>query len=182
MILQTLAEAAKKRIVSAKRNVPIEELKASVYENGKVKRFTKRDDFAFEKALKKEGISFICEVKKASPSKGILAPDFPYLKIAAEYEEAGASAVSVLTEPEHFKGRDAYLKEISERAIHPCPSKRLYYRRISNLRIKLLGADAVLLICGLLDTETLKSISAFVTILSFPPLWKPIRRRKSNPL
>ena len=119
MILQTLAEAAKKRIVSAKRNVPVEELKASVYENGKVKRFTKRDDFAFEKALKKEGISFICEVKKASPSKGILAPDFPYLKIAAEYEEAGASAVSVLTEPEHFKGRDAYLKEISERAFIP---------------------------------------------------------------
>lgn len=59
--------------------------------------------FPFERALAKPGMSFICEAKKASPSKGLIAPEFPYVQIAKEYEVAGADAISVLTEPAYFQ-------------------------------------------------------------------------------
>ena len=109
MILKTLAESARMRVESAKQIVPYDVLKDRV--KGSV---NSREAFAFEKALKSSGISFICELKKASPTKGEIAPVFPYKEIAMEYEEAGAHAISVLTEPEYFKGRDQFLKVISE--------------------------------------------------------------------
>ena len=81
---------------------------------------------ALKKALAKPGLAFICECKKASPSKGLIAPDFPYLQIAKEYEAAGADAISVLTEPKWFLGRDAYLKEITSCRLHALPAQGLY--------------------------------------------------------
>ncbi|HWQ79416.1 MAG TPA: indole-3-glycerol phosphate synthase TrpC [Anaerovoracaceae bacterium] len=112
--------------------------------------------FPFERALSKEDMSFICEIKKASPSKGILAEDFPYLQIAGEYEEAGADAVSVLTEPEWFLGSDRYLSEIRKSVALPLLRKDFTVDAYQIYEAKLLGADAVLLICALLDQETLE--------------------------
>ena len=106
--------------------------------------------------MRSKGISFICEVKKASPSKGIIAQEFPYLKIADDYEKAGAGAISVLTEPEYFKGSDIYLKEISEIVSIPVLRKDFIVDEYQIYESKLLGADAVLLICALLDTDALK--------------------------
>ncbi|AEF85890.1 indole-3-glycerol phosphate synthase [Treponema primitia ZAS-2] len=110
---------------------------------------------AFEQALSVPGLSFICEVKKASPSKGLIAGEFPYLEIARDYEAAGAAAVSVLTEPEYFLGRDEYLREIATAVQIPALRKDFVIDPYQIYEAKLLGASAVLLICALLDTKTL---------------------------
>lgn len=115
-----------------------------------------KGDFAFEKALKKEGLSFICEVKKASPSKGLIAEHFPYLDIAREYENAGASAISCLTEPKWFLGSDQYLQEIANEVSIPVLRKDFTVCDYQIYEAKLLGASAVLLICALLDTDTIR--------------------------
>ena len=107
MILDKLAQSTRKRVELEKANIPLEVVKEKALNMPK-------GNFEFDKALAKKGINFICEVKKASPSKGIIAEDFPYVKIAKEYEKAGASCISVLTEPEYFKGDKKFLKEISE--------------------------------------------------------------------
>lgn len=112
--------------------------------------------FPFKRSLQKEGMNFICEVKKASPSKGLIAADFPYLQIAKEYEEAGASAISVLTEPEYFLGKDEYLKEIAANVSIPVLRKDFTVDAYQIYEAKLLGASAVLLICSLLDDDKLK--------------------------
>ena len=112
--------------------------------------------FPFERALRGERMAFICECKKASPSKGLIAPDFPYLEIAKSYEAAGASAISVLTEPEWFLGSDQYLKEIAAAVKIPCLRKDFTVDEYMIYEAKTLGASAVLLICALLDTETLR--------------------------
>ena len=115
-----------------------------------------REPFRFEKALAADGdIHFICECKKASPSKGLIAPDFPYLEIARQYEEAGASAISVLTEPKWFLGSPEYLREIAEEVKVPCLRKDFTVDPYMIYEAKLLGASAVLLICAILDTGTL---------------------------
>lgn len=154
MILETLAEATKKRIESEKKEVSLDCLKHQISVNAE--NYSCREEFAFEKALKGDGISFICEVKKASPSKGIIAHEFPYLRIAEEYKGAGADAISVLTEPEYFKGSDMYLKEISQLMDIPVLRKDFIIDEYQLYQSKFLGADAVLLICALLDTKTLK--------------------------
>jgi indole-3-glycerol phosphate synthase len=114
-----------------------------------------KGDFAFEKALRKKKLSFICECKKASPSKGLIAPDFPYLQIAKEYEAAGADAISVLTEPREFLGSDAYLREIAAAVNIPCLRKDFTVDEYMIYEAKLLGA-AVLLICALLTEEQIR--------------------------
>lgn len=157
MILNMLAETARKRVETAKKNVPIKELKALIYHKGGCRALHKREAFAFEKVLRNKGISFLCEVKKASPSKGVIDPDFPYLDIAKEYEEAGADAISVLTEPTYFQGADGYLKDISELVHIPVLRKDFVVDDYQIYEAKLIGADAVLLICALLDTETLRN-------------------------
>ena len=93
MILETIAQANRERYAEIEKQIPLEEIK------NKALSMNITDEFPFEKALAKDGISYICEVKKASPSKGIIAEDFPYVQIAKDYENAGASAISVLTEP-----------------------------------------------------------------------------------
>ncbi len=117
-ILDQLAEYARGRVAEAKKKVPLQELKQQALSMPK-------GNFAFEQALKKPGVSFICECKKASPSKGLIAPDFPYLEIAKEYEAAGADGISVLTEPKWFLGSDEYLKEIARAVRVPCLRKTL---------------------------------------------------------
>ena len=143
-ILDQLAEHAWKRIAEKKSKVSLEEIRrqAMAFPKG---------DFAFEKALKKEEIAFICECKKASPSKGLIAPDFPYLEIAKEYEAAGADCISVLTEPKWFLGKDEYLREIASTVTIPCIRKDFTVDEYMIFEAKLLGAAAVLLICSILS-------------------------------
>ncbi|MDR1231195.1 MAG: indole-3-glycerol phosphate synthase TrpC [Spirochaetaceae bacterium] len=116
---------------------------------------------AFEDALKTPGLSFICEVKKASPSKGVIAEDFPYRRIAREYEAAGAAAISVLTEPQFFQGSAAYLQDIARDVQIPCLRKDFVIDEYQIYEAKFLGAAAVLLICALLDE---KQLAAFIRI------------------
>ena len=109
--------------------------------------------FEFEKALKKDDISFICECKKASPSNGIISSDFPYLEIAKDYERAKADCISVLTEPKWFLGKDVYLREIAGSVSIPCLRKDFTVDEYMIYEAKLLGAKAVLLICSILSQE-----------------------------
>jgi len=155
MILEVLAQSTKKRVEEAKKKVCLDDLKSRVYGKEGINKFNNREDFAFERRLKTEGISFICEVKKASPSKGIIAPVFPYVEIAGDYEKAGADAISVLTEPDYFKGSDLFLEEISKQVDLPVLRKDFIIDEYQIYESKLIGADAVLLICTLLDTGTI---------------------------
>lgn len=148
-ILDKLAASAKVRCEAAKGKIPPEEIRR-LAEN------TPKGDFGFEKALKKPGMSFICECKRASPSKGLIAPEFPYLDIARDYEAAGADCISVLTEPEWFLGSDKYLEEIAHTVGIPCLRKDFTVDEYMIYEAKLLGASAVLLICSILDAEQLK--------------------------
>ena len=150
MILDTLAQCSKERAARKKAAVSLEEIKSRAL------ALPCDTGFPFEKALRKEGISYICEVKKASPSKGIIAEDFPYLTIAKEYEQAGAAAISVLTEPEYFLGSDRYLEEIAKRVSIPVLRKDFTVDEYQIYEAKTLGASAVLLICSLLDEKKLR--------------------------
>lgn len=148
-ILDKLADYARERVESAKKDISLEEIKDKAYALPK-------GDFAFEKALKKDELSFICECKKASPSKGLIAADFPYLEIAKEYEKAGADCISVLTEPKWFLGNNDYLKEIAENVKIPCIRKDFTVDEYMIYEAKALGASAVLLIVAILSDNQLK--------------------------
>ena len=143
-ILDELAEYAKERTEAAKCRVNTTDIKKMALDLGK-------GDFAFEKALRKDGLSFILECKKASPSKGLIAPDFPYLQIAKEYEAAGADCISVLTEPKWFLGSNDYLKEIANEVKIPCLRKDFTVDEYMIYEAKTLGASAVLLIVSILS-------------------------------
>ena len=148
-ILEQLAAHAKERVALAEQACPLEIIreKASRMEKG---------DGSFERALRRPGLSFICECKKASPSRGVIAENFPYLQIAREYQEAGADAVSVLTEPKWFLGSDRYLREIAETVSLPCLRKDFTVDEYMIYEAKLLGASAVLLICSILSSRQLR--------------------------
>lgn len=115
----------------------------------------RRTGFPFRRALEAEGVSFICEVKRASPSKGVISPDFPYLDIAKEYESMGASAISVLTEPHFFKGSNAYLEEIADTVNTPVLRKDFVIDEYQVYQARELGASAVLLIAAVLNDRQL---------------------------
>lgn len=149
-ILDRLAAYAQERVTAAKKNISVEELKERAVS-------LPRGDFAFEKALKKDDIAFICECKKASPSKGVIAGDFPYLQIAKAYESAGADCISVLTEPKWFLGSDRYLQEIAAAVHIPCLRKDFTVDAYMIYEAKRLGAAAVLLICSILSEEQIKA-------------------------
>ncbi|MCC8070122.1 MAG: indole-3-glycerol phosphate synthase TrpC [Ruminococcus sp.] len=149
-ILDTLANCTRKRVAECKKNISIDEMKSKALSLPK-------SSFEFEKALNKlNDIAFICEVKKASPSKGEIAKDFPYIEIAKEYQEVGADCISVLTEPEYFKGDIKYLKEINEVVNIPTIRKDFTIDEYMIYEAHTVGAKAVLLICSLLDTSTIK--------------------------
>lgn len=150
MILEKIAADTKLRVEKAKRKVPYSEICR------RAMAMDANTGFPFEKALAEPGIHYICEVKKASPSKGVIAQDFPYLEIAREYEKAGAAAISCLTGPKYFQGKDTYLKEITENVSIPVLRKDFTIDEYMIYEAKTLGASVVLLICALLDTETLK--------------------------
>ena len=147
-ILETIAESNREIVRKNKETKSLNAVMDEAFARGK-------GDFSFEKALGKDGISFICECKKASPSKGIISEDFPYLDIASDYEKAGADCISVLTEPVWFKGSTTILNEISANVSIPCLRKDftideyMIYEALAN------GASAVLLICSILDAKTL---------------------------
>ncbi|MBR2176490.1 MAG: indole-3-glycerol phosphate synthase TrpC [Clostridia bacterium] len=163
MILDTLAQSTRKRIEAQKKIISLSELKEKALSLPK-------KNFEFEKALRGDDIRFICEVKKASPSKGLIAPDFPYLKIAEEYEAAGAAAVSVLTEPEYFKGSDEYVREISQKISLPVIRKDFTVDEYMIYQAAEMGASAVLLICALLDSQTIRSYIAICDSLGLSAL------------
>lgn len=150
MILQEIAEDTRKRVEEAKKKVSFEEIKQQA------RRLNNKTGFPAEERLRREGIHFICEVKKASPSKGLIAKEFPYIQIAKEYEEAGADLISCLTEPHYFQGSDQYLSEIKKEVSIPVLRKDFTIDAYQIYEAKVLGADLVLLICALLSEERLK--------------------------
>lgn len=163
VILNTIAEYTKERYQKIIADKPLEEVKAQALAMPK-------GNFEFEKALKKKALSFICEVKKASPSKGVIAEDFPYLDIAREYENAGAAAISCLTEPKWFMGSDKYLSGIAANVSIPVLRKDFTVSDYQIYEAKVLGADAVLLICALLDTDTIKEYISICDTLGISAL------------
>ena len=149
MILEQIANDTKLRVKKEKEEYSLEEVKNKALS-------MKKGNFEFEKAINENDISFICEVKKASPSKGVIAESFPYVEIAKEYEKAGATCISVLTEPKYFMGSKQYLKEISENVSIPLLRKDFVIDEYMIYDAKIHGASCVLLICSLLDEMTLK--------------------------
>lgn len=147
-ILKTIAQYAEGRVATAKQRVSLGVLQETAL------RMDCKTGFPFENALSGSEIGYICEVKRASPSKGLIAPEFDYLGIAREYEKAGASAISVLTEPKWFLGKDEYLKEIAKTVTIPCLRKDFTVDEYMIYEAKVLGASAVLLIISLLDKKT----------------------------
>ena len=166
-ILKTITERTRKRIREQEKVIPPAEMRrmaeavlreeqAGAAANSSGDRLEKDYMPAFERALRRPGMSFICEVKKASPSKGIIAEDFPYVDIAKDYEAAGASAISCLTEPYWFLGSDVYLEEIAETVSVPVLRKDFTCSEYMIWQAKALGASAVLLICSVLDDVELR--------------------------
>lgn len=145
-ILDTIAEYARQRVRAEQENLPLGALK-------EVCAARKTDECnRFEQALQQPGLRFICEVKKASPSKGVISPDFPYLSIVRDYEAAGADAISCLTEPKWFLGSDEIFRQIRETVQTPMLRKDFTVDPYQIYQAKAMGADAVLLICSILTT------------------------------
>ena len=149
MILDKIIEATKIRVAQEKQVESPESVKAAAL------ALPADTGFPFEAALRQQDFNFICEVKKASPSKGIIAEHFPYLEIAKEYEVAGAAAISVLTEPDFFKGDKKYLQEIASAVKIPVLRKDFIIDEYQIYQAKVWGASAILLICACLDVPTL---------------------------
>lgn len=162
-ILDRLADHARERVGAKKAILSITDLKrrALVMPKG---------NDPFEKALRKPGISFICECKKASPSKGLIAPDFPYPDIARDYAAAGADAISVLTEPKWFLGADEYLEEIARAVPLPCLRKDFTVDEYMIYEAKVLGDAAVLLICSISTPAQLRDWIALCDALGLSAL------------
>ena len=166
-ILNEIAARTKERIDEEKFKVPLRELISK--QNSDAAKAA-QEKISFLDALKKSGMSYICEVKKASPSKGLIAPDFPYLSIAKEYEEAGASAISCLTEPFYFQGADHYLQEIAQTVKLPVLRKDFTVDEYMIYQAKAMGASAVLLICAILDNARLKAFGELARELKLDAL------------
>ena len=149
-ILDQLAAHARERVAADKAENSLDVLQAQCRTLGRAK------DGRFRAALEKPGLSFLCEVKKASPSKGVIAKEFPYRDIARDYEAAGADAISCLTEPKWFLGSDRIFMDIREIVNTPMLRKDFTVDEYQLYQARLMGADCVLLICALLDTRTLE--------------------------
>ena len=163
-ILDEIAARTKERIAEKRAKLPLQMVRRQA------EKMPADSSFPFAQALKKPGISMICEIKKASPSKGVIATEFPYLKIAKTYELAGASAISCLTEPYYFQGKDEYLQEIAAQAAIPVLRKDFTVDPYMIYEAKLLGASAILLICAILDNSELKEYLTIATELGLSAL------------
>ena len=164
MILEEIAERTRARVAEEKKTLPLAEARRQA------EALPVSEKRPFYEALKTPGISFICEVKKASPSKGVIAEEFPYQEIAREYEKAGASAISCLTEPYYFLGSDTYLREIAKEVKIPVLRKDFTVDPYMIYRAKSLGASAVLLICAILDPAELSEYAAIAESLGLSAL------------
>lgn len=162
-ILDQLADYARQRVQKARSLISLETIREQALA-------LPAGDFPFERALRKKGLSFICECKRASPSKGLIAPDFPYLDIARDYEAAGADCISVLTEPKWFLGQDSYLQEIAAAVSIPCLRKDFVVDPYMIYQAKLLGASAVLLICSILSESQLQDYLSLASRLGLSAL------------
>lgn len=149
MILDEIAEKTRSRVAELSARTPLSEVRE------RAEKLPADTGFPFEKALRGGDVSFICEVKRASPSKGVIAQDFPYLDIARSYESAGAAAISCLTEPYWFKGSDEYLREIAQAVSIPVLRKDFTVSEYMIYEAKTLGSSAVLLICAILSPAQL---------------------------
>ncbi len=163
MILDDLANYAEERVKKDKEKVSLDEIK-------KLALSLPKGEFRFEKALKNPKGSAICEVKKASPSKGIISEDFPYLEIAKEYERVGADCISCLTEPKWFLGSDEIFKEIRSAVTIPMIRKDFTVDEYQIYQAKVMGADAVLLICAILSEDKLREYLSICDTLGITAL------------
>ena len=152
-ILDEIADRTRQRIAEQKRDRPLPSMRAAA--EAALARDSTAQKFPVEEALRQPELQFIAEVKRASPSKGLIAPDFPYLQIARDYEAAGAAAISCLTEPCWFQGRNEYLSEIAREVGIPVLRKDFVVDEYMVYEAKALGAQAVLLICAILDNAQL---------------------------
>lgn len=162
-ILDEIVLAREKRVAEDKLKTPLEDLLATLPDRH-------LPPFAFEQALKEGDMSFICEVKKASPSKGLIAKEFPYVDIAKDYQAAGATALSVLTEEDYFKGRNQYLQEISQAVDIPILRKDFVIDPYQIYQARAIGADAILLICAILSPDQLVAYIALADELGLSVL------------
>ncbi|MDR2623548.1 MAG: indole-3-glycerol phosphate synthase TrpC [Methanobrevibacter sp.] len=167
MILDEILKSTKERLKNKKESVSLEDLKLRLVTKN---IHDKRVNNNFEKALKDDDLSFICEVKKASPSKGTICNDFNHVKIAEEYQNAGASAISILTEPKFFKGDDAYLSDVVSNVNLPILRKDFIIDEYMIYESKLLGASAILLIASILNVDQLKKYIELAYNLNIFPL------------
>lgn len=172
MILDEIAKATRSRVAARKDLVPLAQVVAQARAAAGAKSIA--ETFCFERALEdfreRGEIAFICELKKASPSKGVISRDFPYLEIALEYQAAGAAAISVLTEPDYFQGCDRYLAEIAAAVAIPVLRKDFTVDPYQIYEAACLGASAVLLICALLDLDELREYIAIADSLGLSAL------------
>lgn len=173
-ILDEIVEDTRRRVAFERTVRPFPE----VIEGSRIR--PRRTGFPFIKALEKEGLSLICEVKRASPSKGTIAEDFPYLEIAEEYRDAGADAISVLTEPHYFRGRDEYLEEIADSVDVPVLRKDFVVDEYQIYRAKELGASAVLLIAAVLDDRELEGYRELAESLGMDALVEAHTREEAE--
>ncbi len=164
-ILAEIAAKTKARVATDKAKKSFDEMKAMA-ERMLV------GDFAFEKAIAGKEMSFICEVKKASPSKGLIAADFPYLEIAKSYEAAGAAAISCLTEPDYFMGQDCYLQEIADAVSIPVLRKDFFVDAYMIYQAKVLGASAILILCAILSDTQLAEYFAIANRLGLSAIFE----------
>lgn len=165
-ILEEIAQKTKERVKAQKRTIPFEEMKQ------KAEQSVQKDlgSFPFYQAFAGKRGALICEVKKASPSKGIIAEHFPYMEIAKDYENGGASALSILTEPYYFLGDNRYLTEIREQTSLPILRKDFIVDAYQIYETKTLGASACLLICAILGEEQLKEYLSLAHTLGLSAL------------
>ena len=171
MILDEIAEKTRARVEEDKKNIPFVDMRNEAERlAAELPKGNRPKLFPFYQTLKSPGISFICEVKKASPSKGVITEEFPYLEIAKEYEIAGASAISCLTEPYYFQGKDMYLKEITQHVTIPVLRKDFTIDPYMIYQARTLGASAILLICSLLSQSELEEYQAIATELGMSAL------------
>jgi len=173
-ILDEIVEDTRRRVAFERTVRPFPE----VIEGSRIR--PRRTGFPFIKALEKEGLSLICEVKRASPSKGTIAEEFPYLEIAEEYRDAGADVISVLTEPHYFRGRDEYLEEIADSVDVPVLRKDFVIDEYQIYRAKELGASAVLLIAAVLDDRELEGYRELAESLGMDALVEAHTREEAE--
>ncbi len=167
MILEQLAQHARERVLADQEQISLSEMKDKAFSQEK-------GDFPFEKALlrgkQEQGIAIIAEVKKASPSKGVISPEFPYLQIAQDYQGAGCHAISVLTEPKWFLGSDAIFQQVRQAVTCPMIRKDFTVDPYQIYQAKSMGADAVLLICAILPPDTVKEYLSLCDTLGLSAL------------